>query len=98
MTYNICNTTNKFNGELETGEYYINKTHIDKYKTANNEPIIIKAGFYGRNRIDYLLKHNYITPSDIKHQLVTDKSINRDAFKGYIKYVFYNFAESTAKK
>ena len=96
--YNIYNTINKFDGELKTGVYYINETHIDKYKTTNNEPIIIEAGFYGTDLIDYLLKHKYITLSDIKHQLVTDKSITRDAFKGYIKYVFDNFDKSTAKK
>ena len=96
--YNIHNTIHKFVGELKTGEYYINETHIDEYKTANNEPITIEAGFYGRNLIDYLLKHKYITLSDIKHQLVADKSINRDAFKGYIKYAFDNIDESTAKK
>ena len=77
---------------------YINETHINKYKTTNNDPIIIEAGFYGRNLIDYLLKHKFITLSDIKHQLVADKSIKCDAFKGYIKYVFDNFDESTAKK
>ena len=53
--YNIHKTIHKFDGELKTGEYYINETHIDKYKTTNNEPIIIEAGFYRRNLIDYLL-------------------------------------------
>ena len=81
--YNIHNTINKFNRELKTGEYYINKTNIDKYKTGNNEPIIIEAGFYGRNLIDYLLKHKYITLSGIKHQLIANKSINHYAFRVY---------------
>ena len=84
--YNIHNTINKFNRELKTGEYYINKTNIDKYKTGNNEPIIIEAGFYGRNLIDYLLKHKYITLSDIKHQLVADKSIAMHAKGIYNTY------------
>ena len=53
--YSIHNTIHKFDGELKTGEYCINETHIDKYKTTNNEPIIIEAGFYGRNLIKYLL-------------------------------------------
>ena len=53
--YNIHNTINKFNRELKNGEYYINETPIDKYKTTNNKLIIIKARFYGRNLIDYLL-------------------------------------------
>ena len=51
---NEHNTIHKFDGQLKTGEYYINKTHIDKYKTTNNELVIIKAGFHGRNLIDYL--------------------------------------------
>ena len=97
MLCNIRNTVHKFDGELKTREYYINKTHIDKYKTANNEPITIEAGFYGRNLIDYQLKHKYITLSDIKHQPVADKSITHDAFKRYMKYIFDNF-ELTAKK
>ena len=59
--YNIHNTIQEFDGKLNTGEYYINKTYIDKYNTINNEPIIIEAGFYGRNLIDYLLTHKFIT-------------------------------------
>ena len=72
--------------------------HINKYRTLNNDPIIIEAGFYGRNLIDYLLKHKFIKLSDIKYQLVAGKSIKHDAFKGYIKYVFNNFEKTTAKK
>ena len=96
--YNIHNKITKFDGKLKTGEYYINETLIKKYRTLNNDPIIIKAGFYGRNLIDYLLKNKFITLQDIKLQLVTDKSIKHDSFKGYIKYVFDNFDEANAKK
>ena len=96
--YNIHNTKEKFDGKLKTGEYYINETYIKKYKTCENEPIIIEAGFYGRNLIDYLIEHKFIKMSDIKYQIVADKSIKHDAFIGYVKYVFDNFDESTAKK
>ena len=96
--YNIHNTITKFDGELKTGEYYINETYIHKYRTLNDEPIIIEAAFYGRNLIDYLLKHKFIQSSDIKYQLVADKSIKHDAFQGYVKYVFDNFDEKTVKK
>ena len=51
--YNIYNTIEKFYGKLKTGEYYINETYIKKYKTCENEPITIEAGFYGRNLMDY---------------------------------------------
>ena len=95
---NIHNTIEKFDGKLKTGEYYINETYIKKYKTCENEPIIIEAGFYGRNLIDYLIEHKFIKMSDIKYQIVADKSIKHDAFIGYVKYVFDNFDESTAKK
>ena len=96
--YNIHNTISEFDGELKTGEYYINETYINKYRTLNNDPIIIDAGFYGRNLIDNLLKQKFIKLTDIKYQLVADRSIKHEAFKGYIKYIFDNFEEATAKK
>ena len=96
--YSIHNTITEFDGSLKTGEYYINETYLKNYKTANNDPIIIEAGFHGRNFIDYVLKHKLITLQDIKYQPLADKSIKHDTFKGYIKYVFDNFDETTVKK
>ena len=71
--YNIQNKIRKFDKKLKTGEHYIDETLIKKYRTSNNDPIIIEARFYGRNLIDYLLKKKFITFQDIKLQLVTDK-------------------------
>ena len=65
--YSIHNTITEFDGSLKNGEYYINETYWKNYKTANNDPIKIEAEFYGRNLIDDLLKHKFITLQDIKY-------------------------------
>ena len=92
------NAIEPFDRKLKTGEYYIDEIYITKYKTSNNEPVTIEAGFYARNLIDFILDKMYISPEDIKYQLVADRSIKHDAFEGYIKYVFDNFDEKKAKK
>ena len=96
--YNIHNKITYFDRKLKTGEYCIDETFIKKYRTVNNDPIIIEAGFYGRNLFDYQLKKKFIKLSYIKYQLVPDKSIKHNFFKGYIEYVFYNFDEAAVKK
>ena len=95
--YSIHNKIEPFDGKLKVGEYYIHETTITSFKTSNNEPIRVEAGFYNRALIDYLIQKRRIKLEDIKYQLVADKSIKHDAFVGYLKYVFDNFEESVAK-
>lgn len=95
--YTIHNVVEPFNCKSDLklcGEFYIDETVLDNYDT----PIKLEAGFYSKNLVSYLVEILNMPLSQIKHKIVTKRSLKPDTFNEYIKYIFNNFPEGDAKK
>ena len=95
--YSIHDVIESFNCKSDLnlcGEFYIDETVLNNY----SNPIRIEAGFYSSNLVSYLVDTLHMPLSQIKHKIVTKRTLNPDTFSEFIKYIFDNLPGGEAKK
>ena len=90
--YSIHNKIEEFSGDLCVGEYYIETLKIQEGQ------VVIPAGFYGRNLIDYLLENRWLKNQDIKYQIVADASISPHTLRNYVCCLLKMFDDETTDR